>query len=161
MPLFSEEFFMSLTRHLETMKRGSRREPAGYLRYVILLRRRGMKRKILVVEDNEQNLYLVAFLLQKDGYEVIAARDGHTAIEKAQAERPDLILMDIQLPEMDGYEATRRIKSTSDISHIPIVAITSYAMAGDPEKALAAGCAGYIEKPFAPETFVAEIKKYF
>ena len=120
-----------------------------------------MKKKILVVEDNEQNLYLVTFLLEQRGYEVISASNGRKGVEKAQAEKPDLILMDIQLPEINGYEATTQIKSMADINQIPIVAITSYAMAGDQEKALAIGCAGYIEKPFAPETFVSEIEKYF
>jgi CheY-like chemotaxis protein len=120
-----------------------------------------MKKKILVVEDNEQNLYLATFLLEQRGYEVITAPTGRKGVEKAQAEKPDLILMDIQLPEMNGYEATTQIKSMAGINRIPIVAVTSYAMAGDREKALAIGCAGYIEKPFAPETFVSEIEKYF
>ena len=120
-----------------------------------------MKKKILVIEDNEQNLYLTTFLLEQSGYEVVTARTGRKGVEKAQTEKPDLILMDIQLPEMDGYEATTRIKSMADINRIPVVAVTSYAMAGDREKALAIGCVGYIEKPFAPETFVSEIEKYF
>jgi len=119
-----------------------------------------VKKRILVVEDNEQNLYLATFLLERNGYEVITAEDGSEAIEKAKMEKPDLILMDMQLPEMDGFEATRRIKSIPEISHIPIVAVTSYAMVGDKEKALAAGCVGYIEKPFMPENFVSEIEKY-
>ena len=97
-----------------------------------------MKKKILVIEDNKQNLYLATFLLEKNGYEVITAEDGFKAIEKVKAEKPDLILMDLQLPEMNGYEATRRIKSIPE----PIVAVSSYAMVGDREKALAAGCAG-------------------
>ena len=120
-----------------------------------------MKKKILVVEDNEQNLYLVTFLLEQRGYEVISASTGRKGVEKAQAEKPDLILMDIQLPEMNGYEATTRIKSMSDINRIPIVAVTSYAMTGDREKAMDIGCVGYIEKPFSAETFVAEVEKYF
>jgi len=119
-----------------------------------------MGKRILVVEDNEQNLYLATFLLERNGYEVITAEDGIEAIEKAKMEKPDLILMDMQLPEMDGFEATRRIKNIPEISHIPIVAVTSYAMVGDREKALAAGCEGYIEKPFMPETFVSEIEKH-
>jgi CheY-like chemotaxis protein len=119
-----------------------------------------MKKRILLVEDNEQNLYLATFLLEKSGYEVITAHDGQEALEKAEVEQPDLILMDIQLPEMDGYETTRRLKSTPSISHIPVVAVTSYAMVGDEERALAAGCVGHIKKPFAPETFVAEIERY-
>ena len=120
-----------------------------------------MSKKILVVEDNEQNLYLARFLLQKAGYKVITARDGIEAVTKAKTELPDLILMDMQLPEMNGYDATKEIKNIPEISHIPIVAVTSYAMAGDREKALAMGCVGYIEKPFMPETFVSEIEKYF
>ena len=119
-----------------------------------------MKKKILVVEDNEKNLYLATFLLEQSGYEVISAETGRKGVEMAQAEKPDLILMDIQLPEMNGYEATTLIKSMADINRIPIVAVTSFAMAGDREKALAIGCVGYIEKPFAPETFVSEIEKY-
>jgi len=119
-----------------------------------------MKKKILVVEDNEQNLYLATFLLEQSGYEVVTALNGLEAIDKTLEEKPDLILMDIQLPEINGYEATKRIKSIADINRIPIVAVTSYAMAGDREKALAIGCAGYIEKPFDPDTFVSEIEKY-
>ena len=119
-----------------------------------------MKKKILLVEDNEQNLYLATFLLEQNGYGVVTALNGKEAIERTIAEKPDLILMDIQLPEMNGYEATKKIKNIADINHIPIVAVTSYAMAGDRENALAIGCVGYIEKPFNPETFVSEIKKY-
>ena len=119
-----------------------------------------MKKKILIVEDNEQNLYLATFLLEQGGYEVVTAKDGLEAIDKTKAEKPDLILMDMQLPEMNGYEATKRIKSVADISHIPIVSVTSYAMAGDREKVLAAGCVGYIEKPIDPDSFVSEIEKY-
>jgi len=119
-----------------------------------------MKKKILVVEDNEQNLYLASFLLERNGYEVITAKDGLEAIENAKAEKPDLILMDIQLPEMDGFEATRRIKEIPEISYVPIIAVTSYAMVGDREKALASGCVGYIEKPFMPETFISEVERY-
>jgi two-component system cell cycle response regulator DivK len=119
-----------------------------------------MKKKILIVEDNEQNLYLASFLLEQSGYEVISANDGMKGIEKTKAEKPDLILMDIQLPEMNGYEATKRIKNMPELHHIPIVAVTSYAMVGDREKTLAIGCVGYIEKPFDPETFVSEIEKY-
>ncbi|WP_457571113.1 response regulator [Desulfovulcanus sp.] len=119
-----------------------------------------MKKKILIVEDNEQNLYLATFLLEQKGYEVIAAINGLEAIDKTLSEKPDLILMDIQLPEINGYEATKRIKSMAEVRHIPIVAVTSYAMVGDREKALAIGCVGYIEKPFDPETFLSEIEKY-
>jgi two-component system cell cycle response regulator DivK len=119
-----------------------------------------MKKNILVVEDNEQNSYLVTFLLKQSGYKVITALNGLEAIDKTIKEKPDLILMDMQLPQMNGYETTERIKSIADINHIPIVAVTSYAMAGDREKTLAIGCVGYIEKPFNPETFVSEVEKY-
>ncbi len=98
-----------------------------------------MKKKILVVEDNEQNLYLATFLLEQSGYEVVTALNGLEAIERAKMEKPDLILMDMQLPEMNGYEATKRIKSIGDINRIPIVPVTSYAKAGDKENALAIG----------------------
>lgn len=119
-----------------------------------------MGKRILIVEDNDQNLYLATFLLQTNGYEVIAARHGREGLEKAKAEQPDLILMDLQLPEMDGYEATRLLKSTAETRQIPVVAVTSYAMIGDRDKALAVGCVGHIEKPIAPETFVSQVARF-
>ncbi len=119
-----------------------------------------MSSKILLVEDNEQNRYLATFLLENSGFTVFHAADGHQALELATRERPALVLMDIQMPEMDGYEAARRILSTSGLEKIPIVAVTSYAMAGDREKALGIGFAGYIEKPISTETFIAEISRY-
>jgi len=117
-------------------------------------------KRILVVEDNETNMYLIKFMLEKSGYEVIEAREGAVGVELAVKEKPDLILMDLQLPDIDGLEATKRIRASKANGEIPIVAITSFAMAGDREKALAAGCTGYIEKPINPETFMAEIEKY-
>lgn len=114
--------------------------------------------KILYIEDNEQNLYLVKFLLEKHGYQVYSATDGREGIDSAAKVRPDLILLDIQLPLMDGYQVARRLRSNSDLSQTPIVAVTSYAMAGDRDKALAAGCNGYIEKPINPDTFLQQIK---
>ncbi|HOX28028.1 MAG TPA: response regulator [bacterium] len=117
-------------------------------------------KKILVIEDNEQNLYLIRFILQKNGYKVLEARTGEAGVEAAAAEKPDLILMDIQLPDIDGYEATKRIKCASESCTAPIIAITSYAMTGDREKSLAAGCSGYIEKPINPETVMDEISAY-
>lgn len=120
-----------------------------------------MKKRILIVEDNEQNLYMFRFLLEKSSYEVITACDGVVGVEKAISEKPDLILMDMHLPEIDGYEALQRIKQHVETRPIPVVAVTSYAMVGDREKILAAGCAGYIEKPVSPESFVAEVEKYF
>jgi len=119
-----------------------------------------MKGKILVIEDNERNLYLVTFILEKNSYEVIQARDGLEGIGKAVQERPNLILLDIQLPVMDGYEVARRMKSMPELKDIPIVALTSYAMVGDREGILAAGCNGYIEKPINPDTFMAEVAEY-
>jgi len=117
-------------------------------------------KRILVVEDNETNFYLISFILEKKGYEVIQAKSGEEGVEVAIKEKPDLILMDIQLPGIDGMEATRRIRNSKANSKVPIVALTSYAMAGDKEKALAAGCTGYIKKPINPETFIAEIEGY-
>ena len=117
-------------------------------------------KRVLVVEDNETNLYLIKFMLEKNGYEVIEAREGAMGVELAIKEKPDLILMDVQLPDIDGLEATKRIRASDADSDIPIVALTSFAMPGDREKALAAGCTGYIEKPINPDTFIAEIEKY-
>ncbi len=116
-------------------------------------------KKVLIVEDNEANLYLVRFILEKNGYDVIEARDGITGVELAIQEKPDLIIMDIQLPDINGLEATKRIRASEIEKHLPIVALTSYAMTGDREQALAAGCTGYIEKPLNPDTFMAEIEK--
>ena len=118
-------------------------------------------KKILIVEDNETNMYLFSRILRKGGYEVIPATNGEEGVEKAIKEKPDLILMDVQLTDMDGLEATKRIRKSEAKGEIPIVALTSYAMVGDREKALAVGCTGYIEKPINPDTFLAEIKKYF
>lgn len=119
-----------------------------------------MKKKILIVEDNEQNLYLETFLLEKQGYEVVQARNGQQGLELAAYEHPDLILLDIQLPVMDGYEVAKRLKQALETTSIPIVAVTSYAMAGDREAALAAGCQGYIEKPIDPDSFVEQVKGF-
>ncbi len=117
-------------------------------------------KKILIVEDNDTNLYLVRFILEKSGYQIIVARNGETGVEMAIKERPDLIIMDIQLPDISGLEATKRIRTSKADGTIPILALTSYAMVGDKERALEAGCTGYIEKPIDPETFVTEIAKY-
>ncbi len=139
-------------------------------------------KRILVVEDNDNNLYLIRFILNKSGYEVIEAMEGQTGVELAAKEKPDLILMDIQLPDINGLEATKAIRNAeggmrnkieegpyskseipnlkSQIKRVPIVALTSFAMLGDREKALAAGCTGYIEKPINPDTFIADMEKY-
>ena len=119
-----------------------------------------MKPKILVIEDNEQNLYLTTFILEKHGYEVVQARDARQGIELASQVDPKLILLDIQLPVMDGYAVARELRSNPALARVPIVAVTSYAMAGDRERVLAAGCAGYIEKPINPDTFMAELEQY-
>lgn len=119
-----------------------------------------MKKKILYIEDNEQNLYLVSFILEKHGYQVCAARDGQEGIDSAARVRPDLILLDIQLPLMDGYGVARKLRAISDLAEIPIIAVTSYAMAGDREKAFAAGCDGYIEKPINPDTFIEQVEQH-
>lgn len=119
-----------------------------------------MKPKILLIEDNDQNRYMATFLLEKHGYEVVPAVNGPTGIELAAKVQPCLILLDIQLPQMDGYAVARELRRNLALSGIPIVAVTSYAMMGDREKALAAGCDGYMEKPVNPETFVADIERY-
>ncbi len=115
--------------------------------------------RILVVEDNEANFYLIGFLLENAGQEVIGAETGAAGVEAAIKEKPNLVLMDIQLPDIDGLEATRRIRASESGGEVPIIALTSYAMAGDREKSLAAGCTDYIEKPINPDTFIAQIEE--
>lgn len=119
-----------------------------------------MRRTILLIEDNEQNRYLVTFLLEQHGHTVVAAPDGRRGIEIAARLVPDLILLDIQLPVMDGYAVARALRGFEALRSIPIVAVTSYAMVGDRERALAAGCSGYLEKPIDPETFVSDIERF-
>ncbi len=119
-----------------------------------------MKPNILVIEDNEQNMYLTTFLLEKNGYQVTQARDGREGIEMATRCKPLLILLDVQLPVMDGYAVARALRSNAELASVPIVAVTSYAMVGDRDRVLAAGCDGYIEKPINPETFLAEIERF-
>jgi two-component system, cell cycle response regulator DivK len=119
-----------------------------------------MSAKILLVEDNGANRYLATFLLEGRGFTVVHAANGFEALRQAGIERPDLILMDIQMPEMDGYEAARLLRETPEVAQIPIVAVTSYAMAGDRERALQLGFVGYLEKPISTETFVAEIERF-
>lgn len=119
-----------------------------------------MKAKTLIIEDNENNMYLISFLLENNGHHVIKAYDGQSGVEMAKTEQPGLILLDIQLPKMNGYEVANALRSDDSLQDIPIVAITSYAMPGDQEKALNAGCSGYIKKPINPDTFVAEVESY-
>ncbi|MDO9550095.1 MAG: response regulator [Methanoregula sp.] len=116
--------------------------------------------KVLVIEDNEKNRYLISFILKAEGFDVIEAITGEEGVEMAIRESPDLVLMDIQLPGIDGYEATRQIRASKVNDTIPIVALTSYAMSGDRERALSAGCNGYVEKPINPDTIIDEIRKY-
>jgi len=119
-----------------------------------------MKATLLYVEDNEQNFYLVRFLMAAHGYEVHRARDGSEGIASALSLRPDLILLDIQLPQMDGYAVARTLRASPEVGSTPIVALTSYALPGDRDRALQAGCVGYIEKPIRPAAFVAQIEAF-
>jgi two-component system cell cycle response regulator DivK len=119
-----------------------------------------MTKRILVVEDEEDNRQILRDLLRTTGYELVEAEDGAQAVEAVARQRPDLILMDIHLPNMDGYEATRRIRSDPENKGIPIIAVTSYALTGDDAKALAAGCDGYVAKPFSPRQLLAKIREY-
>lgn len=116
--------------------------------------------KILLIEDNAQNRYLVTFLLQSRGHEIIPAISGPEGIALGRQTQPDLILLDIQLPEMDGYAVAKQLRRIPDLRDVPIIAVTSYAMMGDRERALAAGCTGYIEKPINPETFALQIEEH-
>ena len=119
-----------------------------------------MNKRVLIVEDNEQNLYLLSFILQKRGYEVVAAHDGQQGIDMALSMIPDLILLDIQLPVMDGYAVARALRADPRLDRVPIVAVTSYAMTGDREKTIEAGCNGYIEKPINPDTFLQQVEAH-
>lgn len=113
--------------------------------------------KILLVEDNPQNRYLVTFLLEKNGYEVVSAEDGEQAVAAVEEHRPDIILMDVQLPRLDGYDATRRIKADERFRDIPLIALTAHSMKDDRGKALAAGCDDYITKPVDAEGLLSKI----
>jgi CheY-like chemotaxis protein len=119
-----------------------------------------MKATILLIEDNEQNRYLATFLLEKSGYIVKHASNGPAGLNLATREPFDLILLDTQLPDMDGYAVARALRGFPALAKVPIIAVTSYAMAGDREKALAAGCNDYLEKPLNPKTFVAEVTRH-
>jgi two-component system, cell cycle response regulator DivK len=119
-----------------------------------------MSKRILIIEDQEDNRAILRDLLSQAGYELIEAADGEEGVKLAQKEHPDLILMDIQLPVIDGYEATRRIKATADLKSIPIIAVTSYALSGDEAKARAAGCDGYVTKPFSPRDLLAKVRQF-
>ena len=119
-----------------------------------------MGQRVLVIEDNEQNMYLITFILEKAGHEVVQANDGPEGIAMAEHDSPALILLDIQLPQMDGYAVATELKRNPGTADVPIVAVTSYAMVGDRERALEAGCVGYIEKPINPDTFIDEVQQF-
>ena len=118
-----------------------------------------MRQRVLVVEDTADNRRILRDLLTSAGYDLIESVDGADGVAKAQQHRPDLILMDIQLPGMDGYEATRRIKADPALRHIPIIAVTSYALSGDEAKTRAAGCDAYVAKPFSPRQLLGKIRE--
>ncbi len=119
-----------------------------------------MNKRILLIEDNEQNRYLASFLLKARGWEIVYAEDGPSGVALGSQVDPALILLDIQLPGMDGYAVARALRTDPALAAIPIVAVTSYAMPGDRERCLAAGCNGYIEKPIDPETFADEVEHF-
>ncbi len=119
-----------------------------------------MTQRILVIEDQEDNRIILRDLLTSAGFEIIEAVNGQEGVDMAEAEKPDLILMDIQLPVIYGYEATRRIKGNPSLASIPIIAVTSYALGGDEAKAMAAGCDGYVTKPFSPRLLLEKIREF-
>jgi two-component system, cell cycle response regulator DivK len=119
-----------------------------------------MPTRILVIDDHEDNRRILHDLLTNAGYEVVAAATGEDGVALAETRAPALILMDIQLPDIDGYEATRRIKRHPALRNIPVIAVTSYALSGDDAKALAAGCDAYIAKPFSPRALLAKVRDY-
>ncbi len=118
-----------------------------------------MSKTILVVEDQEDNRRILRDLLESAGYEIVEATTGLDGVAMAESRRPDLILMDIQLPGIDGYEATRRLRATPELADTPIVAVTSFALSGDDAKAFAAGCDAYVTKPYSPRALLAKVRE--
>lgn len=118
-----------------------------------------MAKRILIVEDNPQNRYLVSFLLEQQGYELITAEDGAEALEMLEGDTPDLILMDMQLPKVDGYEATRRIKANERLRDIPLVALTAHSMRRDEQRAIDAGCDEFVTKPVDADGLLALVSR--
>ncbi|MBF0545551.1 MAG: response regulator [Candidatus Riflebacteria bacterium] len=116
-------------------------------------------KKVLVIEDNEDNMCLITFILHKNGYETVWAENGKKGLELAIKENPEFIILDIQLPDISGFEVLALIRQSEKHHIVPIIAMTSYAMSGDREKLLRAGCTGYIEKPIDPETVMGEIQR--
>ena len=121
---------------------------------------RVMSKKVLIVEDNELNMKLFHDLLDSQGYETLQTREGLQALALARQHRPDLILMDIQLPEISGLEVTKWLKDDEELSHIPVVAVTAFAMKGDEERIRQGGCEAYISKPISVPRFIETIKSY-
>ncbi|HSB79229.1 MAG TPA: response regulator [Candidatus Methylomirabilis sp.] len=119
-----------------------------------------MTTRILIVEDQEDNRKILRDLLTSAGFALLEATTGEEGVHLAETEHPDLILMDIQLPNLDGYEATRRIKATPALQHTPIIAVTSYALSGDDVKAREAGCDAYVTKPYSPRALLAKVREY-
>jgi two-component system cell cycle response regulator DivK len=119
-----------------------------------------VNRRILLIEDNAQNRYLVTFLLQARGWEVVHAEDGPAGLALAEQIDPALVLLDIQLPGMDGYAVARALRAIPTFNSIPVVAVTSYAMPGDRERCVESGCNGYLEKPIDPETFALSVEQF-
>jgi two-component system cell cycle response regulator DivK len=119
-----------------------------------------MKKRILIVEDQEDNRKILRDLLSSVGYDLVEATTGEEGVAMAETARPDLILMDIQLPGLDGYETTRRIKANPALRHIPVIAVTSYALSGDDVKAREAGCDAYVTKPYSPRALLAKVREY-
>jgi len=119
-----------------------------------------IKRKILIIEDNEQNMYMLTYLLEVNNFDVLQAYSGKEGIELAEKHNPYTILLDIQLPVMDGYTVAAELRKISSLSATPIVVVTSYAMPGDKEKAITSGAIGYIEKPIDPFTFMSQLESF-
>lgn len=119
-----------------------------------------MKQKILIVEDDNQSLYLLTFLLESNNYEVIPSNNGFDGIAKAIDLKPDAVILDIQLPEMNGYEVAKTLRKNAELKNIPIIVVTSFAMIGDKSKALEAGASGYIEKPIDPDIFISQVESF-
>ncbi len=117
-------------------------------------------KRILIVEDTEDNRQIMRDLLGRAGFEIVEAYDGEAGVVMAAEHQPDLILMDFQLPLLDGYEATRRIKADPTTRDIPVIAVTSYALSGDEAKAMEVGCSGYIAKPFSPKKLLAKVREF-
>lgn len=119
-----------------------------------------MAKTILIVEDNDLNMKLFNDLLQAHGYETLQTKDGREAVDIVREHRPDLVLMDIQLPEISGLEVTKMIKSDDELKSIPVIAVTAFAMKGDEEKIREGGCEGYIAKPISVPTFLETVARF-